>query len=124
MLINGISSSSSEPVGITTFIYGLFSRRGVPFLANAPVVSTATLTDLSGNKINPAEKSITDNYTITEIDDATPEAYFGFINHQSQWYIMKEDAQGAFRYARGDSDFERNWTRRDDLNYDYFNNVF
>ena len=111
-------------VGITTFIYSLFSRRGVPFLAGAPVVSTATLTDLSGNKISPAEKSITDNYSITEIDDTTPEAYFGFVNDKGHWYIMKEAADGSFRYARGDSDFEVNWARRDGLNYDYFNNVF
>ena len=110
--------------GAVTFIYSLFSRRGVPFLANGPVVSTSTLTDLSGNKINPAEKSITDNYSITEIDDSTTEAYFGFINNHGQWYIMKEGADGAFRYARGESDFEANWAKRDNLSYDYFNNVF
>lgn len=109
--------------GIITFIYSLFSRRGL-FLGNAPVVSTATLTDLSGNKINPAEKSITDNYSITEIDDATPEAYFGFLNNKGQWYIMKEDGEGAFRYARGEADFEANWPKRDRLTYDYFHNVF
>jgi hypothetical protein len=110
--------------GVITFIYSLFTRRGAPFLTGGPVVSTATLTDLSGNKINPAEKSITDNYSITEIDDATPEAYFGFINEKGYWYIMKEDADGSFRYARGDSDFKAIWAKRDRLNYDYFSNVF
>ncbi len=110
--------------GIVTFIYGLFSRRGVPFLSGAPLISSATLTDASGNKIDPAEKSITDNYSISEIDDSTPEAYFGFVNDKGEWYVMKEDAEGAFRYARGNSDFETNWAKREKLIYDYFNSVF
>lgn len=115
--------------GVLTFVFGLFNRRGVPFFAGSTpstvnTVGTSTLTDVSGNKINPAQQSLTDNYSITEIDDATPTAFFGFINDKGQWYIMKEDATGAFRYAKGESNFEEGWARREKLTYDYFNNVF
>lgn len=110
--------------GVLAFIFSLFSKRGVPFLSGAPILSTASLTDISGNKINPAQATATDNYSIAEIDDSTTTAYFGFINDKGGWYIMKEDADGSFRYTKGDSDFNTNWTRRANLTYDYFNKVF
>lgn len=110
--------------GVLAFIFSLFSKRGIPFLSGAPVLSTAALTDISGNKINPAQQSVTADYSIAEIDDSTTTAYFGFINEKGGWYIMRQDADGSFRYAKGDSDFNSNWTRREKLTYDYFNNVF
>jgi hypothetical protein len=109
--------------GILAFLFGLFSKK-VPFFSNTPAIGAASLLDQSGKKINPAQQSATDNYSISEIDDSTSTAYFGFINEQGQWYIMKEDAGGAFRYVKGDGDFESNWAVRDELSYNYFNNVF
>jgi hypothetical protein len=110
--------------GVLAFIFGIFSKKSVSFFNNTPAITAASLIDPSGKKINPAQQSATDNYSISEIDDSTPTAYFGFINEHGQWYIMKEDASGAFRYVKGDSNFESNWVVRDGLNYDYFNNVF
>ena len=110
--------------GVLAFIFSLFSRRGVPFFGSTTAIGTASLLDSSGQKINPAEKSPTDSYFISETDDSAPTAYFGFVNNHGQWYIMKEGVDGSFRYAKGETDFNGNWLKRDSLNYDYFNNVF
>ena len=110
--------------GVLAFVFSLFSKKGVPFFGATTAIGTASLLDSTGQKINPAEKSPTDNFFITEIDDSAPTAYFGFINNHGQWYIMKEGANSDFRYSRGDSDFNGHWLRRDSLNYGYFNDVF
>lgn len=108
--------------GVTAFILSLFTKRGAPFFATA--TGTSSLLDSSGKKINPAEKSPTDNYFIAEIDDSTTVSYFGFVNDVGQWYIMRENADGAFRYTRGNNDFNASWANRSNLNYDHFDKIF
>lgn len=111
--------------GITAFVLNLFSNKGFNFFGNAePALSTAALTDASGNRINPAQQKVTDNYSITEIDDSAATAYFGFINETGSWYVMKQDPEGAFRYCKGETDFPASWANREGLKYDYFSNVF
>jgi hypothetical protein len=110
--------------GATAFLYSLFNKNTpVPAFGPAPSPSTVTLKNTAGQDINPAEKSPTHGYYISEIDDSTI-AFFGFVNPAGQWFIMRQDADNAYRYTRGDRDFSANWTNRASLTYDYFDNVF
>lgn len=111
--------------GVSIFLYNLFLRRNA-----TPLFGTATspssplaLKNTQGEVINPAEKSPTQGYYISQIDDSTI-SYFGFINNLGQWFIMRQDADNAYRYCRGDKDFTTNWAGRAKLTYDYFDNVF
>lgn len=106
--------------GVSFFLMSLFGRRAENFLFGqnqaaqpAPAGKTAT-----------ASPSPTEGYTISEIDEGTV-GYFGFINKEGGWFIMKRDTDsGSFRYAKGKSDFPGNWKNRENLKYDYFHNVF
>jgi hypothetical protein len=111
--------------GILAVILGLFSKRsGIPsFLGNADNGEPLTLRNASGNVIDPAENSPTSGYNISQIDDSTP-AYFGFVNKDGAWFIMREGEDNAFRYAKGTNSFTTNWESRAKLNYDYFDKVY
>ncbi|KKU03125.1 MAG: hypothetical protein UX88_C0006G0001 [Candidatus Woesebacteria bacterium GW2011_GWC2_47_16] len=110
--------------GILALILGLFGRRGgLPNLLGNANLESVTLKDPSGKVINPAQDSPTDGYSISQIDDSSP-SYFGFINKNGAWFIMREDEDSSFRYAKGESDLPVYWSTRTKLNYDYFNKVF
>jgi len=111
--------------GILAVILGLFSKRpGIPaFLGNVDSLESVTLKDTSGNVINPAESSPTEGYNIAQIDDSIP-SYFGFINKDGGWFIMREGEDEAFLYTKGDSSFTINWSNRAKLNYNSFDGVF
>ena len=111
--------------GLSYLLFTLIGRRvGTKFFGTETGLGITTLTDDSGNKINPAESHPTDSYIISEIDDSY-DSYYGFINNQGAWYIMKENPDnGTFRYARGEENFSGNWAARSTLNYDYYYKVF
>ncbi len=110
--------------GISFFLFSLFNRRtDAPFFGKSAGPGISALTNNAGNKIDPAERYPTDGYIISEIDDYE-DTHYGFINTYGAWYIMKEEADGSFRYSRGDSDFPTNWDSRDNLAYDYYHRVF
>jgi hypothetical protein len=111
--------------GLSYLLFTLIGRRvGTRFFGNETGLGITSLTDNSGNKINPAESHPTDSYIISEIDDSY-NSYYGFINNKGAWYIMKENPEnGTFRYARGEENFSGNWAARDTLNYDYYYKVF
>lgn len=94
------------------------------FFGSMPGPGTVSLKDSSGTTIDPAEKLPTDGYTITEVDDGTTDSYYGFVNQTGAWYITHETSAGAYRYAKGSSNFSTSWTNRTLLSYDYFDNVF
>ena len=57
--------------------------------------------------------------------------YYGFLNQEGEWYIMQEDLSvsgdanlKAWRFIKGDSDYSTNWTGREALSYDTFQNAF
>lgn len=110
--------------GLSFFLISIFGRRIEAILFGQNLVP------IPGSTNNPlvdktsAAASPTEGYTISEIDDNIV-GYYGFINNQGGWFIMKEDANnGTFRYTKGSSDFPGNWKRRENLSYDYFHNVF
>lgn len=111
--------------GLSLFVFSILSRKSeMPFFGKIIGPSTTSLTDIEGNKINPAEKLPLDGYQISEIDDSII-AYYGFINNGGAWFIMREDTDtSSFRYAKGDNHFPDNWSRREKLKFDYYHNVF
>lgn len=112
--------------GIMAVILGLFSKRsGIGNFLGNPVSSfeSVTLKDPLGNVISPAQTSPTDGYNISQVDDSMP-SYFGFVNKDGGWFIMREGEDSAFRYVRGDNNFTINWTNRSKLDYNYFDRVF
>ncbi len=111
--------------GLSLFIFSIFAKKAeAAFFGSVPGPGTVALKDTAGVQIDPAIKTPTDGYKISQIDDATP-AYYGFIERSGKWFIMKEDSTtGAYRYAKGASSFSTNWTSRASLTYDYFNIVF
>lgn len=110
--------------GLTVFFATIFTKKAeAAFFGSVPGSGTISLKDASGVKIDPAEKQPTDGYKITQVDDSTP-AYYGFMNKSGAWFIQREEATGAYRYAKGTSDFATNWTGRAGLSYDYYDTVF
>lgn len=93
------------------------------FFGSVPGPGTVALKDSSGQRIDPAEKKPTDGYYITDIDDSTP-SYYGYLDKNGNWYIIKENSDGSFRYIRGSGSFSSYWSNRSSLAYDYFDNVF
>lgn len=112
--------------GFSLLLMALFTKKAqASFFGSAPLgPGVVGVKDIAGNRVNPAEKNPTDGYEITNIDDASTPAYYGFVKSTGAWYIMEEGATGAYRYAKGASSFSTNWTGRALLSYDYFNNVF
>ena len=59
--------------------------------------------------------------------------YYGYLNQEGQWYIMREDVSvggdddvKAFRFTKGalDSDYTTNWALRESLTYADFEATF
>ena len=114
--------------GISVFIFSIFGvkKANAAFFGSTPGPGTVSLKNIAGDKIDPAEKLPTDGYRIAELDDSIP-GYYGFTDMDGKWFIMMDDGAGAYRYTRGDDDFinvTTGWPNRDNLTYDYFENVF
>lgn len=112
-------------VGFSYFLFSIFTRKvEALFPGKSGVSGEALLKDTTGKPVNPAERQPTDGYKISEVDNGET-TYYGFINKDGAWYIMKEDPDtGSFRYAKAESNFPGNWAGRERLKYDYFHNVF
>jgi hypothetical protein len=65
--------------GISFFLFSLLNRRvGNQLFGGSDLPGISTLTDVSGNKIDPSERQLLDGYIISEIDEGYV-AYYGFI---------------------------------------------
>ena len=111
--------------GLSFFLISLFGRRVESLLFGQNLVQVpAAIGNPRGGEASAAIASPTDAYKISEIDDNIV-SFYGFINKDGGWFIMKGDANtGSFRYAKGESNFPSNWNNREHLKYDYFHNVF
>ena len=61
--------------------------------------------------------------TVDEYDDgvSTSVKYYGFLDPEGHWYVMKVDPSGnpkTYRYAFGTQNYATNWTNRASLTYD------
>lgn len=108
--------------GLSFFLFSLFAKKAedIFFTRSAPIQQGLGTGGISANEgSQPA-----DGYRISEIDDSDL-TFYGFINKDGAWFIMKEDpANGTFRYTKGDNDFPGAWSRRKTLPYDYYYNLF
>ncbi len=88
--------------GLSFFLFSIFNRRPeTPFFGGSTGSGTTALIDSEGNKVEPAEKTPTDGYKISEIDDSLI-AFYGFTDKDGAWFIMREDSEtGSIRYSKG-----------------------
>ena len=108
--------------GISFFLISVFGQKIQSLLFGAQGLTQRDSAVSPQNAVSVS--SPTAGYNIAELDEGSI-SYFGFINKEAGWFIMKGDNDsGSFRYARGKSDFPGNWKRRQILNYDYFSQVF
>ena len=113
--------------GLTVFLFSIFTKKAqAAFFGSVPGPGTVAIKNTAGVAIDPAESQPTDGYAITNIDDGSP-SYYGYLNKNGAWYIMKEDSDlGNYRYAKGAVDFTINWGNRktDQVTYGYFDDIF
>lgn len=112
--------------GVSFFIFSILAKKIETLLPGRTTGSgVAVLKNATGSEINPAELQPTDGYKISETDNEGESSYYGFINKDGNWYVMKQDSgAGTFRYAKGKLNFPSNWISRENLKYDYFYKVF
>lgn len=106
---------------ISFFLFSLLGRRVDSLLFPGSQGGGSTISAGAGDSL--AQSPV--GYRIAEIDDTGIVAYYGFVDTSGAWFIMKEDSStGSFRYAKGESQFPRSWTKREGLDYDYYHNLF
>lgn len=65
------------------------------------------------------------NYETANVDESSDPKYYGFLDRDGNWYILKSATSGTvFTYAKGVTDYSTNWTNRASLTYDTFDNTF
>lgn len=116
--------------GLSLFLFSIFAKKAeAAFFGSVPGPGTVAVKDTSGVQIDPAQKQPTDGYRINQMDETSdaPNTYFGYINKDGAWFIMRDDGSGNYRYTRGSSDFTNvntGWPKRADLTYGYFDVIF
>ncbi len=111
--------------GISFFLMSIFGRKIDSLFFGRTGQSVINTNPIGNNdQFGTVSASPTDGYKISEVDEGSI-SYYGFINNQGAWLIMREEIDGgSFRYAKGGSDFPGNWASRENLRYDYFNALF
>jgi hypothetical protein len=112
--------------GLGVFMLSIFTKKAeAAFFGSVPGPGTVSIKNTAGVKIDPAEKHPTDGYKIAQLDDSVP-AYYGFTDKNGAWFIMREEANGSYRYTKGSSNFSTGWGLRntDQLTYDYYEEIF
>lgn len=108
--------------GILFFLISIFGRRVESLLFGQN--PTQAQENLTADKTSSTPASSRDEYRISGIDNEAG-GYFGYIKEDGGWYIMKGDpSTRSFLYVKGNSKFPENWENRENLKYDYYNNIF
>lgn len=97
-------------------------KAGAAFFGSVPGPGVISLKDTGGTKIDPAIKSPTDGYGIMNTDTVSTPYYYGFLNKDGAWYIVKEVGDGSFLYAKGSSGY--NWSNRASETYASYSSTF
>lgn len=70
---------------------------------------------------------IVDTYKVSDTDEPGSPQYYGFLNDEGDWYIMKEVVSGdtkTYTYVKGSGAYSTAWTNRAAQTYATFDNVF
>lgn len=98
------------------------SKAGAAFFGSVPGPGTIAIKDTTGTKIDPAIKSPTDGYGIMNTDEASYPYYYGFVNKDGAWYIVKSASDGSFTYSKGSSSYP--WSSRASQTYASYDTTF
>ena len=114
--------------GTAAFIFSIFGikKAEAAFFGSVPGPGIVGVKNIAGVPIDPAEKHPTDGYRIAELDDSTP-AYYGFLNKESAWFIMREESSGTYKYKTGSSGFTSAWSGRaaiPEIEWEYYDDAF
>ena len=116
--------------GLALFLFSIFAKKAeAAFFGSVPGPGTVAIKDSGGTLIDPAIKTPTDGYKITQMDETSdsPNTYYAYVNKDGAWFIMKDDGSGNYRYTKNTSDFTNattGWPNRASLTYDYFDAIF
>jgi len=73
-----------------------------------------------------AKERTIDDYKPVDTDTKTTQQYFGYVDKEGAWYIMRlyngKESQN-YRYAKGDKDYSNNWRKRKSQAYVKFDEV-
>ena len=110
--------------GVGVILTGLINpqKASAAFFGSVPGPGTIAVKDTSGTKIDPAIKSPTDGYGVMNTDTAAYPYYYGFVNKDGAWYIVKEVGDGSFVYAKGGSSYP--WGSRASQTYASYDTTF
>jgi len=98
-------------------------KAGAAFFGSVPGPGTVGIKDSAGDLVDPAIKSPTDGYGIMNVDDdGTHPNYYGFVNKDGAWYIVREAADGSFSYVKGNSGYD--WSERASESYASYDSTF
>lgn len=122
-------------VGLGLLAWSLLNPRqaGAAFFGSVPGPGVVGVKNIAGSQIDPAEKYPTSGYGISEIDDAGTTLYYGFVEKDGAWYILKEsDAAGDLSYLYAtpannptETDFTDAWAdHATTLTYQQFDSAF
>lgn len=101
--------------GLSFFVFSILGRRVDSLLFGGRSQNGQTI-----QEANPME-----GFKISEVADDGIISFYGFVNQESGWLIMRQDNDiSSFRYAKGDSNFTSNWANRENLKYDYYSKLF
>ncbi len=68
------------------------------------------------------------SYYVSDIDDLVYPYYYGYLNDEGQWYIMRVTTTGDIKYNRPSFQsvglYSAAWTNRINLQYTYWNEGF
>lgn len=111
--------------GISFFLFSLLGRRVEDLILGRTGGSGInSLPSTSSNQFGLDGPSPTNGYKISEISEG-PITYYGYINQDGAWIIMRQDTnENSFRYQKGSSNFPASWQNRENLKYDYFYKLF
>lgn len=110
--------------GIAFFLFSILGRR-IGDLFSGLSAQTGIKPTESDNQLIQTEAALIEGYKISEIDEEATAGYYGFVNKDGAWLIMKEDRnESSFRYVKDNSGFPVNWKNRKNLKYDYFYKLF
>lgn len=88
--------------------------------------NTAGVTTANRLKVeNVSLNNPLEGYEISDIDETADPSYYGFINKDGNYYILRiNDGSGTVRYSAGTEDYTTAWGNKPLESYDYFYEEF